>query len=569
MAGEKKVADPSLSGFYKAMERTNVEKIIHETLAGISESSSDEGSFDVESENEDAENCPWQPSHTVFWKSTIKQSQIDAMKGRYFCNISIVRAGGDNTAPAPEADEVVVYRSFMKAGLRFPLNKFLVEVLKTFEIYLHQITLEAIIRMGVFIWAVRSQGLEPSAKCFCNIHELSYETKATGKEQYHNNFGCYGFMPRSDVSYPVSTFRKRWLGAWMEEWFYVKNNLVEIEGIKGIIQRPIWSRFGIRRPATTLRNEVETCQRSFNTVCTFIGTRDLVQEHIAYRVWPLVSDWEMPKQAAARSSQDGLVYLKYTFRHRDQFDEPNDDWLDCIEATIDELLGAYTRAEDDAMTLAYEGRGKRRLNRVFDVIGFIYPDYSYPSRKQRKKRKVATLAISAAPKGKKIKVLTHQPRYIETAKVPKLVEGTPSTAKPGQPAPVGSKEELAEMLKIIGQEKIESAGAPKHSAEASGKAVEVPGLGESTGLQKILSPQPESKLPKVPGAPVITPKGRGMASVLDAVLESTRVSTPAHEKEIVEAAAVRVEAKAGPSMLVETEPVGTGQSVEQRPSDAV
>jgi hypothetical protein len=37
-------------------------------------------------------------------------------------------------------------------------------------------------------------------------------------------------------------------------------------------------------------------------VCTFIGTRDLVQEHIAYRVWPLVSDWEMPKEAAARSS---------------------------------------------------------------------------------------------------------------------------------------------------------------------------------------------------------------------------------------------------------------------------
>jgi hypothetical protein len=110
---------------------------------------------------------------------------------------------GDSAAPAPEEDEVVVYRTFMKAGLRFPLSKFLVEVLKTFEIFLHQITPEAIISMGIFIWAVRSQGLEPSAKCFCNMHELLYETKATGKEQYHNNFSCYGFIPRSDVSYPV------------------------------------------------------------------------------------------------------------------------------------------------------------------------------------------------------------------------------------------------------------------------------------------------------------------------------------------------------------------------------
>jgi hypothetical protein len=52
-----------------------------------------------------------------------------------------------------------------------------VEILKIFKIYLHQLTPEAIIRMGIFVWAVRSQGLEPNAKSFCNIHELLYETK--------------------------------------------------------------------------------------------------------------------------------------------------------------------------------------------------------------------------------------------------------------------------------------------------------------------------------------------------------------------------------------------------------
>ena len=197
MAEEKKIVDPALAGFYEAMEKTNIEKITNEMLAGLSEDSGDSEGFDLESEDEDAENRPWRPNHTIFRKSSIKQSQIDAMKGIYFRDISILRARGDSTARAPEVDEVVVYRSFLKAGLRFPLSKFQVEVLKTFEIFLHQITLEAIIRMGVFIWVVRSQGLEPSAKCFCNMHELSYETKATGKEQYHNNFGCYGFVPRS------------------------------------------------------------------------------------------------------------------------------------------------------------------------------------------------------------------------------------------------------------------------------------------------------------------------------------------------------------------------------------
>jgi hypothetical protein len=147
------------------------------------------------------------------------------MRGRYFRDISIVRAdNGDRTVPVPEENAVVIYRSFFKAGLRFPLSRFVVEVLKIYEIFLHQITPEAIIRMGIFVWAVRSQGLEPSAKCFCSMHELSYETKPWGKEQYHNNFGCYSFVARSGLSCPVPTFRKRWPGDWMKEWFYVKND---------------------------------------------------------------------------------------------------------------------------------------------------------------------------------------------------------------------------------------------------------------------------------------------------------------------------------------------------------
>jgi hypothetical protein len=132
------------------------------------------------------------------------------MRGRYFRDMSIVRVGGDNIVPALEENEVVIYRSFLKAGLRFPLSKFVVQVLKIYQIFLHQITPEAIIRMGIFVWAVRSQGLEPSAKCFCSMHELLYETKATGKEQYHKNFSCYEFIAHPNASHPVSTFQKRW-----------------------------------------------------------------------------------------------------------------------------------------------------------------------------------------------------------------------------------------------------------------------------------------------------------------------------------------------------------------------
>jgi hypothetical protein len=128
----------------------------------------------------------------------------------------------------------------------------------------------------------------------------------------------------------------------------VKNDLKAREDIKEVIMRPIWSRFGLRRPKVEIDDTIEACQRAFNTVCSFIGTRDLIQEHITFRVWTLVESWEMPKETTTDSSDGGLVRLKYTSKFADKFDEPNDDWLKCIEATSDELLGAYSKAENNA-----------------------------------------------------------------------------------------------------------------------------------------------------------------------------------------------------------------------------
>jgi hypothetical protein len=356
---KKKTVNPYIAGFVESMVKTNTENITKEILEGLSKDTGDSDNYDVESGGEDSEDRPWRPSHTIFGKSTIKRSHLENMRGRYFRDMSIVRAGEDDNVPAPEENEVVIYQSFFKAGLRFPLSKFVVEVLKIYQIFLHQITSEAIIRMGIFAWAVRSQGLEPSAKCFCSMHELLYETKAMGKEQYHNNFGCYGFIARPNASHPVPTFRKRWPGAWMEEWFYVKNDLKAREDIKEVIMRPIWSRFGLRKSKVELDDAAEACQKAFSTVCSFIGTRDLIQEHIAFRVWPLVENWETPKETITNSSEGGLVRLKYTFRFGDKFDEPNNDWLKCIETTSDELLGAYSKAEDNALSTAFDGQGKR------------------------------------------------------------------------------------------------------------------------------------------------------------------------------------------------------------------
>jgi hypothetical protein len=308
--------------------------------------------------------------------------------------------------------------------------------------------------MGIFVWAVRSQGLEPNAKSFCNMHELLYETKPWGKEQYHNNFGCYSFVARSGSSCPVPTFRKRWPGDWMKEWFYVKNDLKAREDIKDIIMRPIWQRFGLRKPKVKIDDAAEECQKAFGIVCSFIGTRDLVQEHIAFRVWPLVEQWEMPKETISKPDEGGLVRLKYTFRYEGKFIEPDDDWLKCIEATSDELLGPYSKTKDNTLSATFGGRKKKMLNRVFDAIGFVYPDYRYPLKGQKRKSATSgkgdtSVALSeAVPKRKRVKVLTHRPCFIELALVPEFGGETSTATDAKEPTPSQKIDKLTATPKV-------------------------------------------------------------------------------------------------------------------------
>jgi hypothetical protein len=99
---EEKLLKEKTAGFIESIAKTNTEKITKEILEGLSEDTDDSDIYDVESGGEDSEDRPWRPSHAVFGKSTIRQSHLDNMRGRYFRDISIVRANnGDRTVHVP------------------------------------------------------------------------------------------------------------------------------------------------------------------------------------------------------------------------------------------------------------------------------------------------------------------------------------------------------------------------------------------------------------------------------------------------------------------------------------
>jgi hypothetical protein len=258
----------------------------------------------------------------------------------------------------------------------------------------------------------------------------------------------------------------------------------------------------------------------------------------------------MPKETIGNPNEGGLVRLKYTFRFGDQFIEPDDDWLKCVENTSHELLGAYSKSEDNALSATFGSQKKKRLNRVFDAIGFMYPDYRYPPRGQKRKSATSGKDVtSAAPsepalKRRKVKVLTHRPRYIEPAIVPEFGGETSSATEAKEPALTQKIEEPAAM--------------PKASSAkiAELKADNI----EGKKVLEVISPSAEVTVPKAQKGLTATPKRKRMVNVLDA-LETIKTSSSTPRK-IFEASKAQTETK-----LTEAEAAKSQAETEARPSE--
>jgi hypothetical protein len=106
------------------------------------------------------------------------------------------------------------------------------------------------------------------------------------------------------------------------------------------------------------------------------------------------------------------------------------------------------------------------------------------------------------PKGKKVKVLTHRPCYIEPAVVPEFGEGASSAAETRVIVPpVQRTEEPAIMPKLPSVELVESK-ADKDKAEGSK-------IKEITKMPEILSPSIEVTVPKAQKGSTALLRGEG------------------------------------------------------------
>ena len=283
----------------EAAETAPISEVMKQSGLVAPEDVSDEGVPAAEAEQvgakegeseDDYSVVPSKPSHLEFGRSTITEDDMPKlMKLGYFSEAKkeLIQFSGDEITPKPEKDEVVVFKSFFKAGLRFPLNGMIADVLKKFGVYLHQLTPNAIVRLSVYIWALRSQGVEPFGEGFCRVHELHYQTKARG-DGLHENFGYYNFAYRKTTKFPVISYRSKWPAGWKSEWFYVKVDKDEDK----LVQSPIKLSFGETRPRCNMirGSPSQIALAEFRVISDHIGTRDLVQEFLAFKVFPTMRE---------------------------------------------------------------------------------------------------------------------------------------------------------------------------------------------------------------------------------------------------------------------------------------
>jgi hypothetical protein len=168
----------------------------------------------------------------------------------------------------------------------------------------------------------------------------------------------------------------------------------------------------------------------------------------------------MPKKKDA-SKKHELVRLPYRFKFEKEFKRSCQEWLEMIETMCNEILGNYTKKEDQLMTAAFGTWPKRRLNRVMDALDFKYPDYERFDKDAeglKRKRIVSILnrqATRLVKEDEKIAKKTKSAPELKAAvskkrkpeRKPEVPE--PKVAKAREETPTPSAAEVAEILKVM------------------------------------------------------------------------------------------------------------------------
>jgi hypothetical protein len=140
---------------------------------------------------------------------------------------------------------------------------------------------------------------------------------------------------------------------------------------------------------------IRNCESAFHLASTILGGRDIIEEFVVARIWPISSGWAPTEIVYFNVNWAAQEVPFPKFGIKLQEGQSTDAFMIEIEKRVNLMIGEYTMNEYKAYKALV--KHKKRINRVFtEVCG----DKSFSSRSPGPKLKVPAVAVascSAAP----------------------------------------------------------------------------------------------------------------------------------------------------------------------------
>jgi hypothetical protein len=163
-----------------------------------------------------------------FGVSRMSSVRVQDMQQLGYFGGGVARVPGAEEVPEPEG-ELVVFEAFFAAGLRLPAHRFVGEVLRRFDVQVHQLMPNVVVALAKYVWATTSYGGQPLVEVFAKHYCLHWQKRKIGNKVAQ--FGSCTFTPKTsktsmEVVELVPCARNKW-GNWWEFWFYIAEGTVE------------------------------------------------------------------------------------------------------------------------------------------------------------------------------------------------------------------------------------------------------------------------------------------------------------------------------------------------------
>ena len=223
------------------------------------------------------------------------------------------------------------------------------EYLKKFRVELHQLTLNAIVQISKFIWAVSSCGGDPSAEVFAKRYELHHQKRkvVVDGRQMNGQFGCLSFHPNRFCEDPVKltpAIKNKWSDGWTRNWFYCNVSMIPSRhGGKGthLLQsymNPL--NFVAQAPRDCAKDDPNDA--AFVVAAKTIGGRDVVEEYTTCDIYPLAQDWELGAAPMALTPKSKVEAPLPKFNLQRLSKKSDAIFVRLVAERAEKLLGKYT-----------------------------------------------------------------------------------------------------------------------------------------------------------------------------------------------------------------------------------